>query len=168
MEKRNPTQSPLPPLIDFLQIYTIHEYIYIYTCMYMLFIFSATLLGVLWPAQTMTPVAANRNRSWNTETQKEQAKRRLKPAAFFIVKAEARGPKRECYAPSRTMRACVRVYPTDTYTDTGTFTSASAWSVELGKLNQLAQGDARRHRRRCVYLTDTLNLGLVEQPEPSI
>lgn len=89
--------------------------IYIYTCMYMLFIFSATLLGVLWPAQTMTPVAANRNRSWNTETQKEQAKRRLKPAAFFIVKAEARGPKRECYAPSRTMRACVRVYPTDTY-----------------------------------------------------
>lgn len=115
MEKRNPTQSPLPPLIDFLQIYTIHEYIYIYTCMYMLFIFSATLLGVLWPAQTMTPVAANRNRSWNTERQKEQAKRRLKPAAFFIVKAEARGPKRECYAPSRTMRACVRVYPTDTY-----------------------------------------------------
>lgn len=43
------------------------------------------------------------------------------------------------------MRACVRVYPTDTYTDTGTFISASAWSVELGKLNQLAQGDARRH-----------------------
>lgn len=64
------------------------------------------------------------------------------------------------------MRVCVSPTDTDTAKDTDTFTSACAWSVELGKLNQLAQGDARRHRRRCVYLTDTLNLGLVEQPEP--
>lgn len=47
MEKRNPTQSPLPPLIDFLQIYTIHEYIYIHMYVYVIYIFGDPFGGAL-------------------------------------------------------------------------------------------------------------------------
>lgn len=81
---------------------------------------------------------------------------------YFIVKAKASGPKRTVSRPL-THSACACACVSDSYSHSYRYIYFSRrivrGALNFGKLNQLAQGDAR-----CVYLSDTLNLGLVEQP----
>lgn len=109
MEKRNPTQSPLPPLIDFLQIYTIHEYIYIYThvCICYLY-FRRPFWGCFDPRRQWPPWPQTET---EVETQKDRKSRQNEDwnrLRFSLSRLRREGLKESVTPPhAQCVRACV-------------------------------------------------------------
>lgn len=109
MEKRNPTQSPLPPLIDFLQIYTIHEYIYIYThvCICYLY-FRRPFWGCFDPRRQWPPWPQTET---EVETQKHRKSRQNEDwnrLRFSLSRLRREGLKESVTPPhAQCVRACV-------------------------------------------------------------